>query len=101
MSIGDTPKNPEIVYGWFSSAPCFFRYHILNNKCGTSIQYMNAPVNSLWPKTFWNATPCQNATHHMHNSAILPLTYAILLRRIGCCKLPFDSISLTEICKFM
>ena len=90
-----------MIYSRFPSASCFLWCHILNSKCGTSIQYMNAPINYFRLETFWNATCCQKASHHIHNSVVLPLAYTILLGCISCCKLSLDSMVLTKICKFM
>ena len=101
MGIGNTPKNPEMIYSKFPSAQCFLRCHILNNKCGTYFQYMNAPINCFRPETFWNATCCQKALHHIHNSSVLSLAHTILWGCISCCKLSLDSMVLTKICKFM
>ena len=90
-----------MIYYWSLSTPCFLWCHILNNKCGTSIQNMNAPIFSFRPVSFGNTTPCQKAAHHVHNCAILPLTDTILLRCVGSYKLPLDSMGLTKVYKFM
>lgn len=42
MCIRDTPKNFEVIYGWFSTVPCFFWRHVLNRKGRTSIQKFKA-----------------------------------------------------------
>ena len=96
MGIDNTPKNLEMIYNRFPSTPCFLRCHILNRKCGTSVQYMNASINCFKPETSWNATCCQKASHHIHNSVVLPLAYTIPLGCISCCKLSLDSMVLIK-----
>jgi len=90
-----------MTYYQSSFTPSFLSYFIFNNKCGNSIQNMNASLYYLKPIWFWEAISCQKTSYNIHNNMILSFANTILLRRISCGKLPFDFISLIKIRKFM
>ena len=90
-----------MIYSSCLFTPCFLWCHILNSKWRTSIQNMNAPIDSFRLKAFWNVTHCQKASHHIENCVIFPLANSILLRCVSFCKLPVNPIHFTKIFKFL
>lgn len=61
----------------FESTKLLVSYFSLKNS--TPTQYFNTPVNWLFPKAFWDAWSGQNASYHVKNCTILPLTHIMSL----------------------
>ena len=93
-------QNSKVIYCWFPPTPSFLKCHVLNIKSRSSIQRMNALIYCLKPKTLWNVPFWWQVSYHAENGFIFPLWYIILLRWVGSCKFPSNTLFVTKNFKF-
>lgn len=67
--------------------PCLKRGHARDHSCTSAIEAIYGNMESLPPELEMDVGGIQHAAHGLHNRAIIPLRYSVLLRSVGCCHL--------------